>query len=175
MHSSSDPFDFSEYSGSRDGADATSPESPWPAAGPPAGGAFGAPNDPFTGFGGAVSAPAADVFASHRPAGSTGLAQGRTPLVWVFGAFFVVLFGIGGALLTITGGPVAWAWIGWFLAGPVAAILLAQHMVADNKERTRPTYAASKFLQGTYWVSVGSALVGILLGAWQIADWMGRL
>lgn len=175
MHSSSDPFDFSEYSSSRDGADNPPSDSPWagiqPAADP-----FGTPNDPFSGFGGASNAPAGNGFATpHQLARPSGVEQGRTPLAWVLGAFLVTLVGIGATLLTFALGPVAWAVLGWLLAGPVAALLLAQHMVADTRERTRPTYDGSSFLHGTYWVSVALAAVGIVLGAWQIAEWAGRL
>lgn len=174
MHSSSDPFDFSEYSSSRDGTDTPPSDSPW-SAGPPAGGGFGIPNDPFSGFA-TQGVPTGDSFATlQQPARPSGLEQGRTPLGWVLGAFVVVLVGVGATLLAVALGPVAWAFLGWSMAGPVAALLLAQHMVADTKERTLPTYDASRFLQGTYWLSVALAAVGIVLGAWQIAEWAGRL
>ncbi|MFD5809078.1 hypothetical protein [Rhodococcus aetherivorans] len=176
MSSSTNPFDFSEYSSSRDDADnpwSGGSQSPWPPPEP-----FGSVAAPFAGPGGSTpgfgGAPA-DAFAVEQRPLVTAISQGRPPRAWLIGGGVVALLGLTAVALTLSGGSTVFAFIGWLLAGPAAFYLLAQHTVADMQQRARPVYAGSKAVQGTYWTVVVLGFVGIAVGAWQIAEWAGRL
>ncbi|MDC3728831.1 hypothetical protein JRB27_24215 [Rhodococcus sp. Rp3] len=173
VQSPSDPFDFSEYSSSRDGIDtpSTTPSGPAWGSAP----TFGSHPDPF---GPGASSPAfasTDVFASEQPVRSSGFSQGKTPVGRVVAACAVAVVGLVLAIIALALGSVGFAVAGWALAGPIAALLLATYMIADTKQRALPVYQPSKAAQVIYWVTVACAAAGVLLGAWQIADWFGRL
>ena len=77
--------------------------------------------------------------------------------------------------IAVVVGSVGVAAGGWILAGPIAALLLATYMIADTKQRAFPVYQPSKPAQFIYWATVALAAIGVLVSAWQIADWFGRL
>lgn len=101
--------------------------------------------------------------------------QGKTPAGWVAGAFMAALVGLVLAIVALLGGSVAFAWAGWGLAVFLAAPLLAAHLSADTKERARPVYQPSKLSHTAYWMTLVLAAAGIILSAWEIAEWVGRL
>lgn len=166
-------FDFSEYSSSRDGADTPSLDpsaAVWGSEVP----TFGFSSDPFGGAAGPSIAAPADMFATLQTGVSVGVEQGRTPIGWAAGAAAVALVGLACAVVAIRGGPVLFATIGWFMSWP-AAYLLAKHISADTRQRTRAVYQPSVLPRIVYWSAVAFTGLGIVLNAWQIADWAGRL
>lgn len=172
--STPDPFDFSEYSTSRDGTDTSPPDSGGPVWGntPTFGGGFTTSPDPF---GPGTTSATPDAFASAAPARSPSFAQGRTPAGWAAAALVTALAGVVLAIVALLGGAVGFAVAGWLLSGPTAALLLAKHMIADTTERALPVYQPSKAAQTLYRVAVGLAAAGIVASAWVIAEWAGRL
>lgn len=78
-------------------------------------------------------------------------------------------------MIVVVTGSVGFAFAGWALSGPAAALVLAKYMITDTKERALPVYQPSKPSQVVYWTAVGFAALGVLVSAWQIADWFGRL
>lgn len=166
-------FDFTEYSSSRDGTDTPSlnpSTAGWGSDAP----TFGFSSDPFGGSAGSSMAAPADMFALQQTPVSAGVEQGRTPVGWAAGAAAVALVGLVFALVAVNGGSVLFAAIGWVMSVP-AAFLLAKHISADTTQRTRAVYQPSVFPRIVYWSAVALTGLGILLNAWQIADWAGRL
>lgn len=174
MSSSPDPFDFSDYTSPRREASGQ-----WPTGSPAA--------DPlFNPFGGEPVAAtdfartgttdtAVDSFGTAPARSITVSAQGSPPLHWLAFAALAALAGIAATAVALGGGPVPFALLGWGLAGLVAFGLLAVFTVLDTRKRALAVYAASGLALLAYKGVVVVAGVGVLLGAWSIADWAGRL
>lgn len=173
----SNPFDFSEYTDPRHGSGGSSyPGSngpvgagpdPWAGAaatgfGPPT---FGPPKQPEQGrqqhvFGG-------------NPQPADTIVLGRPPVVWLAVAGVVAL--VGAVLAIVAGGSAAFAVVAWLLAGPAAIGVLAVYTVLDTQQRALPVYAQPTWTRAAYGGVLAVAAVGILISAWFIADWIGRL
>jgi hypothetical protein len=175
-----DPFDFTEF-------------------GPPAGGAtpprIGAGSRPpgadfSTGFDPWANQPESQPRARRQDAfGQSGdrdafgqaittgtLATGGPPLKWFGVALVMAAAGVVLALVSATGGGgvFAPALAGWLLAGPVAIGALAVYTRVDTRRRSESIYSAPRWAARLYWAVLVVCLVGIALGAWQIALWAGR-
>jgi hypothetical protein len=198
----SNPFDFSDFGPAK--RPSGPPPSPGPAhpgapaqppSGPPDGGGPSSGFDPWAGQSQTRPAPGpTDAFGGSSGSDAFGQASGQDafggsvtplgvalttagpPLVW-----FVVALGlaVAGAVIALVGalagGMIATALAGWLLAGPVAIGALAVYNRVDTRRRTESIYSAPSWTATLYWVVLAACLVGIALGAWQIALWAGRL
>ena len=72
------------------------------------------------------------------------------------------------------GGVLVTALAGWLLAGPLAIGALAVYTRVDTRRRSESIYSAPRWATTLYWAVLVVCLVGIALGAWQIALWAGR-
>ncbi|MUL85846.1 MULTISPECIES: hypothetical protein [unclassified Mycolicibacterium] len=186
------PFDFSDFGPpARPGP--TGPTGPGgrPAPGP------GGPSsgfDPWAGQPPAQRQPASQEVFGASPAGypmgaqdafgqpitvGPGAAALRTtgpPLVWFAVALGLALAGVIVAVIGAIVGPMlVTAVAGWLLAGPVAIGALAVYTRVDTRRRTDAIYSAPNWTSTLYWAVLAVCLVGIAVGAWQIALWAGRL
>jgi len=189
------PFDFSDFGPAKR---PTGPTPPSAGAGVPPPGAPTPPGhsggfDPWAGqpptaaprTGQDTFGPPAGQDAFGQPTGQdafgqTGSAAGTLatagpPLHWFAVALAlavagVVLAGIG----ALSGGNIVTALIGWLLAGPVAIGALALYTRVDTRRRTETIYSAPTWAATLYWVVLVVCLIGIAVGAWQIALWAGR-
>ena len=91
-------------------------------------------------------------------------------------ALVLAVAGAALALLSATsgGGVFATALAGWLLAGPLAIGALAMYSRVDTRRRSESIYSAPRWAATLYWAVLVVCLVGIALGAWQIALWAGR-
>ena len=190
------PFDFSDFGpAKRPGGPTPPPAGP---GGPPPPGAPPAPGtsggfDPWAGQprtstprGGqdAFGAPAGqdafgvptgqDTFGQTAGAATT-LPTAGPPLHWFAVALALAVAGVVLAGIGALSGPnIATALIGWLLAGPVAIGALALYTRVDTRRRTEAIYSAPTWAPTLYWAVLGVCLLGIAVGAWQIALWAGR-
>jgi hypothetical protein len=187
--SNPNPFDFSDFGPpkrpSQPGAPAGAPPAPQsggfdPWAGqPPAQprthqthpqDAFGAAPDP----GGYAAVDAFGQPAAVAP-GAT-LQTAGPPLIWFAVALGLALLGV---IIGVLGAVLGLGWPtavgGWLLAGPIAIGALALYTRVDTRRRTEFIYSAPGWTTTLYWVVLAVCLVGIAVGAWQIALWAGRL
>lgn len=173
MAHSSDPFDFSDFSS------AQSPASPQyrdsgavePGRAPSSWSAQGfdaySPADlPPT-----AASPSSGEFRADQA--SAVVVTGRPPVVWLVASAIAVLAGVVLGIVGGSSGVVAIA--AWLLAGPVGIGLLAVFTLHDTGQRAMPVYQGGSWSRTAYWVILACAGVGISLGAWHIADWIGRL
>ncbi len=110
------------------------------------------------------------------PAGIGALTTAGPPLVWFAVALALALVGVGLAGTSALGGPmIAAAAAGWLLAGPLAIGALAVFSRVDTRRRTEAIYSAPAWTSRLYWVVLAVCLIGIAVGAWQIALWAGTL
>lgn len=106
--------------------------------------------------------------------GPDGLpAIGRPPVVWLYAALGAAVVGLVIALLLNE--PIGLVFVGWFVAGPVAIGLLAAFSVFDTRRQAQPIYDPVDWAKTLYYVVVAVAMLGVLLSAWWIAQWAGRL
>lgn len=111
-----------------------------------------------------------------NPAGIGALTTARPPLVWFAVALALALIGVALAGASALGGPmIAAAAAGWLLAGPLAIGALAVFSRVDTRRRTEAIYSAPTWTSMLYWVVLAVCLIGIAVGAWQIALWAGTL
>lgn len=144
---------------------------PAPAGGDPAGTLGAAPG---SGFGGA--ADGRDAFGQLGAPAAGPLTTAGPPTVWFAVALGVAVLGIVAAIGSALGGGIIWlAAAGWLLAGPVAIGALAVYNRVDTRRRTDAIYSAPSWVGTVYWVVLATCLLGIALGAWQIALWAGKL
>ncbi|BCN58337.1 hypothetical protein RE9427_17070 [Prescottella equi] len=94
---------------------------------------------------------------------------------WLAYAGLAAVIGIALTVVSVSGGSVLFAFVGWALAGLLAFGMLALFTTLDTRKRAMPVYARSKVVERAYGVAVAVAFVGVVLGAWSIADWAGRL
>jgi hypothetical protein len=134
---------------------------------------FGAPDPAGFDFSGGQDAFGQSVAA---PAGFGTLTTTGPPLVWFAVAAGLAIVGALAAGLGALGGPsIATGALGWLLAGPVAIGALAVFNRVDTRRRTEAIYAAPTWVSTVYWVVLALCIVGIAIGAWQIALWAGTL
>jgi hypothetical protein len=180
------PFDFSDFGPPKRPSVPTPPSGPGDrAAAPPQdGGGFSTGFDPWanqpktqpqTKWEGMPSQSGGqDAFGQAISAGT--LATAGPPLKW----FAVTLtLAVAGAVLALIsaaagGGVLMTALAGWLLAGPLAIGALAVYTRVDTRRRSESIYSAPRWTATLYWAVLGVCLVGIALGAWQIALWAGR-
>ncbi len=107
--------------------------------------------------------------------GGGSLTTAGPPLVWFAVALALAVVGGALALLSaLSGGVLAAALVGWLLAGPLAIGALAFYTRVDTRRRTESIYSAPRWATTLYWAVLAVCLIGIALGAWQIALWAGR-
>ena len=104
------------------------------------------------------------------------LTTARPPLKWFAVALVLAVAGVVLALVSATsgGGVLATALAGWLLAGPIGIGALAVYSRVDTRRRSESIYSAPRWAATLYWAVLLVCLVGIALGAWQIALWAGR-
>jgi len=104
------------------------------------------------------------------------LTTARPPLKWFAVALVPAVAGVVLALVSATsgGGVLATALAGWLLAGPIGIGALAVYSRVDTRRRSESIYSAPRWAATLYWAVLLVCLVGIALGAWQIALWAGR-
>jgi hypothetical protein len=177
------PFDFSDF-GPPKRPNAPNPPPAGPgdrAAAPPRdGGGFSTGFDPWANHPKTQPHTARegvlgqDAFGNATSAGT--LATAGPPLKWF--AVTLVLAVTGAALALISaaagGGVLMTALAGWLLAGPLAIGALAVYTRVDTRRRSESIYSAPRWTGTLYWAVLVVCLVGIALGAWQIALWAGR-
>lgn len=191
------PFDFSDFGPQQHSAPATgAPPSapgvggfssgfdPWanePKSGArPKGPTAGDQADAFGGSPAAAFDPTSgrDTFGqlTASPAGTATLTTAGPPLVWFAVALALAVVGVALAGLSALSGPrLASAVGGWLLAGPLAIGALAVFSRVDTRRRTEAIYSAPTWTSTLYWVVLAVCLLGIAVGAWQIALWAGTL
>lgn len=186
---SPNPFDFSDFGpGKQAPAGGDQPSPPGQGGGPSAGFDPWANQKPATArpgtpdaFGSATTFDAAggrDAFGqlTANPAALGALTTAGPPLVWFAVALASAIAGVGLAGTSALSGPmIAAAVAGWLLAGPLAIGALAVFSRVDTRRRTEAIYSAPTWTSTLYWVVLAVCLLGIAVGAWQIALWAGTL
>ena len=178
------PFDFSDFGPPKRPSVPTPPSGPGRPAPPPGGDAFSTGFDPWANqpktqsrsrqegeFG---QSGGQDAFGQAINAGM--LATAGPPLKWFA---VTLLLAVSGVLLAVIsaasgGGVLVPALAGWLLAGPLAIGALAVYTRVDTRRRSESIYSAPRWTATLYWAVLVVCLVGIALGAWQIALWAGR-
>lgn len=94
---------------------------------------------------------------------------------WLWSAALAAVVGVGLALVACIGGSVVAGAVGWAFAGLVTFGLLACFTMLDTRQRAMSVYAKSATAGIVYGVVMAAAFAGVVLGAWSIADWAGRL
>ena len=109
------------------------------------------------------------------PASFAGLG-GLAALKWFAVAFVLAAAGVVLALMSAAsgGGVLGIALAGWLLAGPMAIGALTLYTRVDTRRRSEAIYSAPRWAGTLYWAVLAVCLIGIALGAWQIALWAGR-
>ena len=171
-----DPFDFSDF-----GPSSGRPASPRTGSGSrPPGADFSTGFDPW------ANQPKTQPRArSQDTSGRDAFGQAITaetlptagpPLKWFGVALVTAAAGVVLDLISATGGGgvLAPALAGWLLAGPVAIGALAVYTRVDTRRRSESIYSAPRWATRLYWAVLVVCLVGIALGAWQMALWAGR-
>ncbi|OBC00324.1 hypothetical protein [Mycobacterium sp. 852002-40037_SCH5390672] len=185
------PFDFSDFGPGK--------QAPSGGGQPPVQGQGGAPSGGFDPWANQRPAPARpgtpDAFAgpgapafdptsgrdafgrlTASPAGIGALTTAGPPLVWFVVALALAIAGVALGGTSALGGPmIGAAAAGWVLAGPLAIGALAVFSRVDTRRRTEAIYSAPTWTSTLYWVVLVVCLVGIAVGAWQIALWAGTL
>jgi hypothetical protein len=177
------PFDFSDFGPPPSGS---TPPQAGAGAQPPQGqvsGGFSTGFDPWAnqpktqprpGQQGTFGQSGRDAFGQAMTTGT--LATAGPPLKWFAVALVLAVAGVVLALVSATsgGGVFATALAGWLLAGPIAIGALAVYSRVDTRRRSESIYSAPRWAATLYWAVLVVCLVGIALGAWQIALWAGR-
>ncbi|KJF19590.1 MULTISPECIES: hypothetical protein [Rhodococcus] len=163
-----DPFDFSDYSRPQPG--------------------HGGPPDPgvgdFTRSSGGFNTPPAPNQHPGMPtgdsfsgAGASTVVQVRTaPTAWLAAAGAVATIGLIVAVVAfvvLDSGPVAV--VAWILGGPVAIGLLALFTYRDTQARASAFYTEPLWVSSVTRVVLAISCIAVLISAWNIADWIGRL
>jgi hypothetical protein len=191
------PFDFSDFGPQQHSAPAGPSAAPG-AAQPSTGGGFSAGFDPWANqpkSGARPEHPTPDAFGASPaaafdpaggrdtfghltagPAGTAALTTAGPPLVWFAVALALAFVGLVlGGVSALSGPMITTAVGGWLLAGPLAIGALAAFSRVDTRRRTEAIYSAPTWTSTLYWVVLAVCLLGIAVGAWQIALWAGTL
>jgi hypothetical protein len=110
--------------------------------------------------------------APDTSASSLGAIAGP-PIRWIVFAGTAAVIGIGIAAVIGTIVPLAWA--AWILSGPVAIGLLAVFGTRDTKERAKSFYSSPSSTTWLYRAALVLALIGVVVSALRLAEWVGRL
>ena len=177
------PFDFSDFGPSK--RPTVPPSGPGGPAAPPHGGdGFSTGFDPWANQpktqsrsrqeGAFGQSGGQDAFGQAISAGT--LATAGPPLTWFAVTLMLAVAGAVLALISAAsgGGVLVTALAGWLLAGPLAIGALAVYTRVDTRRRSESIYSAPRWTATLYWAVLVVCLVGIALGAWQIALWAGR-
>jgi hypothetical protein len=176
------PFDFSDFGPSKRPTVPNPPSGPGGPAVPPRGGdGFSTGFDPWTNQ--PKTQPrsrqealsgAQDAFGQATSAGM--LATAGPPLKWFAVTLLLAAAGVVLAVISAAsgGGVLVPALAGWLLAGPLAIGALAVYTRVDTRRRSESIYSAPRWTATLYWAVLAVCLLGIALGAWQIALWAGR-
>jgi hypothetical protein len=175
------PFDFSDF-GPPKRPSATPPVGPGGlAAAPHGGGDFSTGFDPWANQPKTQPRPAQDGVSGGQDAfgqatSAETLATAGPPLKWCAVTLLLAVAGVVLALISAAsgGGVLVTALAGWLLAGPLAIGALAVYTRVDTRRRSESIYSAPRWAANLYWAVLVVCLVGIALGAWQIALWAGR-
>ena len=160
MSGGQSPFDFSQYNGSQ-----TQDQS---AALTDRSGAVMPGNVDW------INQPSA--FGSSIPSSGTDglpLRIVSAPVAWLFSAFGAASVSV--VLASAFGAVPGAAVTAWVLGGPVAIALMAVFTLKDTRSRTFALYSASRTVPWLYRITVTVSLVAVVLSAWSIANWAGRL
>ncbi len=175
------PFDFSDFGPPKRPSGPTPPPTGpgGPAAAPPTGsGDFSTGFDPWANQPKTQprSAPAGGQDAFGDATSAATLATAGPPLKWFAVTLVIAVAGAVLALISAAsgGGVLMTALAGWLLAGPLAIGALAVYTRVDTRRRSESIYSAPRWAARLYWAVLVVCLVGIALGAWQIALWAGR-
>jgi hypothetical protein len=179
------PFDFSDFGPPKRPSVQNPPSGPGGPAAPPQGAdGFSTGFDPWANepktqswsrrqgdFG---QSGAQDAFGQATSAGM--LATAGPPLKWFAVTLLLAVAGVVLAVISAAsgGGVLVPALAGWLLAGPLAIGALAVYSRVDTRRRSESIYSAPRWTATLYWAVLVVCLVGIALGAWQIALWAGR-
>lgn len=151
---------------------------------PPSGGGFGVPPGGFTGgtqfttpnSGGGMNAFTSGATTSGATLKQTYLPVGRLVPGLICGAVAVilnvVLFFSSVVATDTTWGVVAV--VAWLLAGVIGTTFLGGYFTEVNRRRGAGIYMerpGPKFIYRLMWVLL---IVGVLLSAWNIAQWVGK-
>ena len=176
------PFDFSDFGPPKRPSVPTPPTGPRGPAAPPRGGdRFSTGFDPWTNqpktqppSRNEVLSGDQDAFGQATSAGM--LATAGPPLKWFAVTLLLAAAGVVLAVISAAsgGGVLVPALAGWLLAGPLAIGALAVYTRVDTRRRSESIYSAPRWTATLYWAVLVGCLVGIALGAWQIALWAGR-
>jgi hypothetical protein len=171
-----DPFDFSEYSRPQPGNSGV----PDQGAGDftRSSGGFGAP-PPLSqqsppGFGQPPGMAAVDSFGGVGP--SAPVQMRTAPTAWLTAAGAAAVIGLivaVVALAALDSGPLAV--VAWVLSGPVAIGLLAAFTYRDTQARASAFYTEPLWVPWATRVVLAVSCIAVLISAWNIADWIGRL
>lgn len=178
-----DPFDFSEYSRPQPG-NSGAPDQGGGDFTRPSGG-FGAPpslsqqppsgfGQPPSGFGQPPGMAAVDSFGGVGP--SAPVQMRTAPTAWLTAAGAVAVIGLivaVVALAALDSGPLAV--VAWVLSGPVAIGLLAAFTYRDTQARASAFYSEPLWVPWATRVVLAVSCIAVLISAWNIADWIGRL
>ena len=180
------PFDFSDFGPPKRPSGPTPPVGPGvsAAAAPHGAGDFSTGFDPWANQpkaqprtaqeGVSGQSGGQDAFGQATSAGT--LATAGPPLKWCAVTLLLAVAGVVLALISAAsgGGVLVTALAGWLLAGPLAIGALAVYTRVDTRRRSESIYSAPRWAANLYWAVLVVCLVGIALGAWQIALWAGR-
>ncbi len=173
------PFDFSDFGPPKRPGDPTPPQAGFggqSAQAPTQGdGGFSTGFDPWANQ--PKTQPRAgqqDAFGQATTIGT--LATAGPPLKWFAVALVLAVAGVVLALMSAAagGGVLRTALAGWLLAGPIAIGALTLYTRVDTRRRSESIYSAPRWVGTLYWAVLAVCLIGIALGAWQIALWAGR-
>jgi hypothetical protein len=180
------PFDFSDFGPPKRPTGQTPPSAgPSGQAAPPqGGGTFSTDFDPWANqpktqprpgqHGAFGQSGGRDAFGQATTVGT--LATAGPPLKWFAVALVLAVAGVVLALMSAAsgGGMLVTALAGWLLAGPIGIGALALYTRVDTRRRSESIYSGPTWTGTLYWAVLVVCLVGIALGAWQIALWAGR-
>ena len=173
------PFDFSDFGPPKRPSGPPPPQAGsggQPASAPTEGsGGFSAGFDPWANQ--PKTQPRSGQQDAFGQATTTGtLATAGPPLQWFAVALVLAVAGVVLALMSAAsgGGVLRTALAGWLLAGPIAIGALALYTRVDTRRRSESIYSAPRWAGTLYWAVLAVCLIGIALGAWQIALWAGR-
>ena len=175
------PFDFSDFGPSKRPSAPNPPAGPGGPAVPHGGDGFSTGFDPWTNQPKTqprsrqeVLSGAQDAFGQATSAGT--LATAGPPLKWFAVTLLLAAAGVVLAVISAAsgGGVLVPALAGWLLAGPLAIGALAVYTRVDTRRRSESIYSAPRWTATLYWAVLAVCLLGIALGAWQIALWAGR-
>ena len=110
--------------------------------------------------------------AGQTTAGSQDLTVKRAP-VWIIG--LSATLSIAAVLATWLSGSVAVAFTSWAIAGPVGTGVLALFQNRDAHAQSEGAYTRDYWVTPAFVASVIGCLASVILCAFRIAMWVGRL